>query len=143
MPRKPKGDYAVGYGKPPQDTRFKKGQSGNPKGRPKGATSFAEAAMRELDTMVTVREDGRPVRLRKRDFIIKQITGQALKGDKVAVKLLVALVEKVVPHAAPEAMPQTGAIVVDQTDRDILAWYAAQNVGQGDASSAAEAGGSA
>jgi Family of unknown function (DUF5681) len=30
------GDYEVGYGKPPARSRFSKGQSGNPKGRPKG-----------------------------------------------------------------------------------------------------------
>lgn len=29
-------DYAVGYGKPPAETRFQKGQSGNPGGRPQG-----------------------------------------------------------------------------------------------------------
>ena len=37
MSRDKKGDYTVGYGKPPTATRFKKGQSGNPKGRPKGS----------------------------------------------------------------------------------------------------------
>lgn len=49
MSRKSDDEYEVGYGKPPQRTQFKKGQTGNPKGRPKGATTFAEAAMRELD----------------------------------------------------------------------------------------------
>ena len=34
-----KPGYEVGYGKPPKDTRFKPGQSGNPSGRPKGATN--------------------------------------------------------------------------------------------------------
>ena len=36
-------DYEVGYGKPSAHTRFRKGQSGNPKGRGKGAKSFASA----------------------------------------------------------------------------------------------------
>ena len=32
-----KGSYVVGYGKPPAEYRFKKGQSGNPRGRPRKA----------------------------------------------------------------------------------------------------------
>jgi hypothetical protein len=142
MTRKPKGDYAVGYRKPPQANQSRKASPAIPKGRPKGATSFAEAAMRELDTKVIVREDGRPVRLRKRDIIIKQMIGQALKGDKAAVKLLVALVEKAVPHAAIEGAEDPRTVEADRTDRDILAWYTAQNAGQGEAPSATEAGGS-
>jgi hypothetical protein len=35
-----KRDYQVGYGKPPKDTRFKKGQSGNPRGRAPGAKNL-------------------------------------------------------------------------------------------------------
>jgi hypothetical protein len=40
MPSEKKGDYEVGYGKPPRDTRFPKGQSGNPRGRPSGAKNL-------------------------------------------------------------------------------------------------------
>ena len=39
----PAQSYEVGYGKPPKETRFRKGQSGNPKGRPKGAKNKAPA----------------------------------------------------------------------------------------------------
>jgi hypothetical protein len=37
--------YNVGYGKPPVQTRFRKGQSGNPKGRGKGSRNFATVFM--------------------------------------------------------------------------------------------------
>jgi hypothetical protein len=40
MPPEKTGDYEVGYGRPPRHTRFAKGQSGNPRGRPCGAKNF-------------------------------------------------------------------------------------------------------
>ena len=48
-PAAPTPDYAVGYGKPPLHTRFRKGRSGNPRGRPKRATDLASLLSRALD----------------------------------------------------------------------------------------------
>jgi len=50
MPPKTRRDYEVGYGKPPRDTRFKEGQSGNPRGRPPGLKNlrfFADRAAKK------------------------------------------------------------------------------------------------
>ena len=49
----------VGFRKPPQHTRFRKGRSGNPKGRPKGSPNFATALEQALSEQVTVNEGGR------------------------------------------------------------------------------------
>ena len=38
-PNNPSGNYAVGYGRPPSHSRFRKGVSGNPRGRPRGMTA--------------------------------------------------------------------------------------------------------
>ena len=54
MPRDKTGDYGVGYGRPPRHTRFAKGQSGNPRGRPCGAKNFMTLLEEALDELVTV-----------------------------------------------------------------------------------------
>ena len=58
MPRDKDSDYEVGYGKPPGHTRFAKGQSGNPRGRPPGAKSFTTLLDEALNERVLVEENG-------------------------------------------------------------------------------------
>ncbi|MEN1704655.1 MAG: DUF5681 domain-containing protein [Planctomycetota bacterium] len=80
--------YEVGYGKPPKNTRWKKGQSGNPKGRPKKTKEFQSLIERELDATVTISEGGKPVRLTLRELIAKTVVRGAAKGDKQFFKVL-------------------------------------------------------
>lgn len=82
-------DYEVGYAKPPKSGQFKKGQSGNPKGRPKGAKGVKASLKRELESSITVRERGREVKLSKAEVLAKGLMGDALKGDvKARMELL-------------------------------------------------------
>ncbi|CUH41201.1 DUF5681 domain-containing protein [Ruegeria atlantica] len=83
-------DYEVGYGKPPKATRFQKGRSGNPKGRPKGAKGVNASLKRELEAKITVREGNHEARISKAEAIAKRLTAGALKGD---TKLLMALLK--------------------------------------------------
>lgn len=86
--------FAVGYKKPPVETRFKAGQSGNPGGRPKKKTStFAETVERELNTSVTVTEGGKPKRISKLDAIVKHQTIKAVQGDHKAIAFVMRAVE--------------------------------------------------
>ena len=55
--------YTIGYGKPPEHSRFQKGQSGNKKGRPKGARNLKTETIEELSETVTVRIGDRLVRV--------------------------------------------------------------------------------
>ena len=106
MPFDKQRDYEVGYGKPPRSTRFKKGQSGNPRGRPSGSKNLSTLLSEALNEPVTVTENGRRRKVSKREAIIKQLVNQSANGDWRAVKLLLDIVhdiERRADAAAPEA----------------------------------------
>ena len=58
MPSDEKDEYRVGYGRPPRHSRFAKGQSGNPMGRPGGAKNFSTLLAEALNELVAVAENG-------------------------------------------------------------------------------------
>jgi len=83
--KKPKNpNYEVGYAKPPEHSKFKPGQSGNPSGRPKGSFSVSIAFNRALRERVVVVENGKRKSITKLDAIAKGITNSAVKGDAKA-----------------------------------------------------------
>lgn len=82
----------VGYCNPPKHTRFKKGQSGNPHGRPKGTLNIATVLERTLREKVVITEDGTRRTITKLEAAIKQLTNQAASGSLKALQLLAALV---------------------------------------------------
>ena len=72
------GGYGVGYGRPPQHTRFKPGQSGNPKGRPKGTINLKTDLMEELSERISVSEGGKPKKLSKQRALLKSLVAKAI-----------------------------------------------------------------
>jgi hypothetical protein len=80
--------YEIGRGRPPRHTQFKKGQSGNRAGRPKGSKNFATVIESELKRRIIVTEDGRRKKITKREAVAKQLVNKAASGDSKAIPVL-------------------------------------------------------
>ena len=81
-------NWDVGYCKPPKHTQFKKGQSGNLRGRPKGSISYQTRFHRIINEQVTVNENGRRKKSPKIDVEMRQVANKAINADFKALNLL-------------------------------------------------------
>jgi hypothetical protein len=79
-------EYSVGYGRPPKETRFSKGRSGNPSGRPKGKKNLVTSFMEVSREPILVTEGGRSRKIAKGEAILRQLINRALSGDTKAVR---------------------------------------------------------
>lgn len=79
--------YQIGFRKPPKETQFQKGQSGNPRGRPKAPTTFEGHLERQGKCKITVMEDGRKKKITKEEAIATQMTNRAVQGTATDRKL--------------------------------------------------------
>lgn len=89
----------VGYGNPPEHSRFKPGQSGNPGGRPKGSKSFKSVLQDELEQQVNLSEQGVVSKVTKMEALAKRLVGDALSGDPRALAELLRQVNLHLPAA--------------------------------------------
>lgn len=107
----------VGYGKPPRQHQFKPGQSGNPRGRPKGSRGFRGDVEDALNATVPVTEDGRKRRISVVAAALKRLIQTALgKGDLRALEMLLALAKQrdaTTPVTAPALEPDDQALIED------------------------------
>jgi Family of unknown function (DUF5681) len=94
--------FDIGYGKPPQASRFKPGQSGNPKGRPKGSNNIHLELEAELSEKICVREDGQELQISKRRALIKALIAKAIRGDTRAALAVIELSAKLDSEPAEE-----------------------------------------
>ena len=94
MAKKPKNpsDYPVGYAKPPQKSRFKKGQSGNPKGRSQGAPNLATALDRALKEKVVVNDGGQRRVISKLEAMVTNMVNKAAVGEHRARQQLLQVI---------------------------------------------------
>ena len=99
MPPETPRDYVVGYGKPPVHTRFQKGRSGNPKGRPRGKKNMSTLLSAALDAAIIVVENGRRKKISKREAIITQLVNKSASADLKATQIVLAMLQDVEARA--------------------------------------------
>ncbi len=107
----------IGYCNPPEHTRFKKGHSGNPRGRPKGTLNLATVLERTLREKVVINENGRRKTVSKLEAAIKQLTNKAASGELKALQLLAALVRSAEERGTQAAGPNS---VLDEVDEKVV-----------------------
>ena len=87
-------EYKVGRGNPPKRTQFKPGQSGNPKGRPKGSRNFKTDLEIALKARMSVTKDGRKISMTTQQVLIAKFIEKSLNGDIRALSKLFDLRDK-------------------------------------------------
>lgn len=107
--------YEVGYRKPPADHRFKPGQSGNPRGRPKDARGFKGLVEEALGAKVTLNEKGKKRQVSVAAATLKRLIQKAVvDGDQRAIDRVLSLAQQV------EADRPAVQEIVDADDAAIL-----------------------
>jgi hypothetical protein len=86
--------YEIGYRRPPESGRFKKGKSGNPKGRPRGSTNFLTILEQELGQSIVVNENGKKKNITRMQAMVKRIVANALQGDLKALMTLFEILRR-------------------------------------------------
>jgi len=114
---RPEPDTSVGYGTPPKSTRFKKGVSGNPKGRPKGSRNVAAVFAKTLREKVVINEHGQRKTISKLEAAVEQFVNKAASGDLRALQMLVALAREA---EARETLPSSDHSPLGEFDQKVM-----------------------
>jgi hypothetical protein len=86
--------YEIGYRRPPRSSQFKKGTSGNPKGRPKGTRNFLTLLQQELSRSIVVNENGKKKTITRMQAMVKRMVVGALQDDQKALMTLVEILRR-------------------------------------------------
>jgi len=108
--------YEVGFGKPPAASRFRPGQSGNPKGRPKQHRNLRTELEATLAQMVTIRVGDHTRKVTKLTALTQSVANSALKGDAKALSALIVLMRAC---GLIEPAPPPSSVDEPITDQDL------------------------
>jgi Family of unknown function (DUF5681) len=110
------GNYEVGYCRPPQANQFKPGQTGNPKGRPKGGQSKGKGLLDLFDQIgdeqVEARIGDKTRKISRRELSVRQVYNNFAKGDARSLAMMIALETKRSKIKPEASTPGSGVLLV-------------------------------
>jgi Family of unknown function (DUF5681) len=119
MPGRKKGsNNGVGYRRPPKSTQFKKGKSGNPRGRPKGRKNIGKVLLDVTGQRIAVTENGKTRSMPMVEVMLRRLANDAV-NDQGALKLLFSLYERYGDLAESADAPNRDETLAE--DREIYA----------------------
>ena len=86
-------DDKPGYKKPPKNSQFKKGKSGNPKGRPKGSLNFMTLFRQEFNRQIPITENGKRVMVTKKHAFAMKLIADAFKDGQNTYRYIMPLLK--------------------------------------------------
>jgi len=113
-------EYEIGYKKPPRDSQFKPGYSGNKKGRPKEGKNTYIILTEVLEQKISIKENGRDLKISKKLAMIMQLVNKAVKGD---VKAINSLLPHMLMADVKEEDKNKILASISQDDREIITNY--------------------
>ena len=105
-----RSDYEVGFGRPPKATQFKKGTSGNKKGRPKGTKNIATLFHEAMHQRVVISENGQRRTITKIEAALTQLANKAATGDPKAIQAIINIARESGDWKLPD--PSQGSEVI-------------------------------
>lgn len=103
----------AGYKDPPKHAQFKKGQSGNPNGRPKGTRNLKTDLLEELSEKIPITERGKQRKVSKQRAMIKALMANAVQGDTKSANVLLNMLLKFVPQDDEAALSMDDLTATD------------------------------
>lgn len=113
-------DNEYGYGKPPENSQFKPGQSVNPKGRPKGSKNTYTLLNEILNQKINIKENNENIKITKKVAMLTQLVNKGVKGDMKAIS---ALLPHMLVADAKEEDKDKVLESLNQDDKAIIQMY--------------------
>jgi len=118
---KRKSSQSVGYRRPPKTTQFKKGKSGNPRGRPKGSRNVGAVLRDVIDQKIQITENGKIRHLPALEVMLRRAFNDAMRSGPGAQKFFFSLIDRYADLNETAVVPDTDEVLAE--DREILARY--------------------
>jgi Family of unknown function (DUF5681) len=131
LKEEPTTDAQVGYKRPPKHSQFRKGQSGNPSGRPRGTRNRDTVIEEELNRIVTIHQNGRPQKITLFQAAAKQLVNKAATGNLAAFKELREQLRTMETRAASAVPTQQSSEADEQVMKDLIQRIAKLKARQG------------